>query len=90
MGEFITTLTVLDQRVVAVFPAIGGVAGRDGQVENPWLADAVVVTTDDAPKKTFRLVRVERDGQPVVGSHCREFTTFPAAIRAARQALGWG
>jgi hypothetical protein len=70
------------ERVVTVFPIIGGING---------FVEADVVTTngdENQPATSFTVSRVKPSGE-VLYVH-EVFTSFPAAIRLARKNAGWG
>lgn len=74
------TSTIEGERIAALFPIIGG-------DESGWTyVEGLVVTTNENGRFTFH--RVNKSGLVV---HTYEsFSSLPAAVRAARQAAGWG
>lgn len=75
-----TQTHVSGERVVAIFPVIGG----------ERCIEAVVITTDDdlGPRRLFTPRRLNALGAEVF-TH-EPHRTFPAALRFARQNCGWG
>lgn len=74
--------TLSGERVVCVFPVIGGEAHTD-------FVEADVVTTNDAEPQVFAVRRYQphRAVETGLGSAT---TSFPDAIRHARKNAGWG
>lgn len=78
--------TVAGERVVAIFPCIG--TDFEGNLN---VVDATVITVNETGGFTMRFVNQNGEPRWADGSpYNRFFSTFPAALRAARQSQGWG
>lgn len=82
----LTQLAIDGRRIVALLPIIAGPFSSSAA----RLEEIEVVTTDDTitVRPSFTLHRVRPNGDALAPP--RTFTTLPAALRAMRQAGGWG